>query len=164
MKRLLAIVAIAVLALLVPGIVLGHSTALPQPPNSPEAKRVEALVNRAAEVVNQQGKAAFPAFRKKGSQWYAGDVYLFVYDFEMKVVFNAAFPKREGKQVAGERDKKGKLFGEEFVKVAQTKGAGWVNYWWPKPGQTEPSQKWGYVKAVTIDGRPALIAAGFYPN
>jgi hypothetical protein len=34
----------------------------------------------------------------------------------------------------------------------------------PKPGQTQPSQKWSYVKVVNIDGAPGLIGAGFYPE
>jgi cytochrome c len=34
----------------------------------------------------------------------------------------------------------------------------------PKPGQTEPSGKWGYVKAVNIDGVPGFVGAGFYPE
>jgi cytochrome c len=34
----------------------------------------------------------------------------------------------------------------------------------PKPGQTEPSEKWAYVKKVSFDGTPGLIAAGFYPE
>ena len=32
-----------------------------------------------------------------------------------------------------------------------------------KPGATEPSQKWSYVKAVKADGI-ALVGAGFYPD
>jgi hypothetical protein len=34
----------------------------------------------------------------------------------------------------------------------------------PKPEQTTPSQKWTYVKKVTVDGVPGLVAAGFYPE
>jgi hypothetical protein len=33
----------------------------------------------------------------------------------------------------------------------------------PKPGQTELSQKWAGVKKVTLDGVPGLVASGFYP-
>jgi len=43
------------------------------------------------------------------------------------------------------------------------KGSGWVDYMFPKPGQTQPSQKWSYVKGVKIDGGLGLIGAGFYP-
>lgn len=51
------------------------------------------------------------------------------------------------------------------MNLAQTKGAGWMDYWLPKPGQTEPSHKWSYVKAVKAEGvalvtrRPCLQSA-----
>ena len=43
-------------------------------------------------------------------------------------------------------------FHDEMMKIAREKGAGWVDYWLPKPGQTEPSHKWSYVKAVKAEG------------
>ena len=51
-----------------------------------------------------------------------------------------------------------------FGNVASVKCimSGWVDYMFPKPGQTQPKQKWAYVKAVKIDGIPALVASGFY--
>jgi EamA-like transporter family/Cache domain len=57
----------------------------------------------------------------------------------------------------------GKLFLVELMKTAQSNRSGWVDYMWPKPGQSQPSQKWSYVKAVKIDGAPGYVAAGFYP-
>jgi signal transduction histidine kinase len=50
------------------------------------------------------------------------------------------------------------------MQMAQSNGSGWVDYMWPKPGKTKPSQKWSYVKAVQVDGTPAFIGAGFYPK
>jgi cytochrome c len=93
-----------------------------------------------------------------------GDTYLFAYDTKLNVLLVAAFPQNEGKNQTGKTDAKGKLYHDEFVKVVQSKGAGWVNYSFPKPGQTEPSEKWSYVKAVNIDGTPGLVGAGFYPK
>ena len=54
-------------------------------------------------------------------------------------------------------------FHDQILKVAKTKGSGWVDYWLPKPGQTEPSQKWSYVKAVKAEG-VAVVGAGFFPE
>jgi signal transduction histidine kinase len=134
-----------------------------QPPASAEAKRIEALVNKAAALVDSKGKAAFAEFRQRGSEWWSGDVYVFAYAPDGTVILNPAFPAREGRAYHGERDKKGKAFHDELMKTAQTKGSGWVDYWLPKPGQTEPSQKWSYVKAVKADG-VLLVGAGFYPE
>jgi cytochrome c len=134
------------------------------PPTSEKAKQIEALVNKAAARIDKEGKAVFPEFRKSGSEWFSNDTYLFVYDLKLNVLFNAAFPKREGTNTTGQKDAKGKLFHDAFVETVRSKGSGWVDYMFPKPGQTEPSQKWSYVKAVTVDGVPGLVGAGFYPE
>ncbi len=134
------------------------------PPTSEKAKQIEALVNKAATLIESQGKAAFTEFRKSGSEWFSGDTYLFALDMNLNVLLHAAFPKREGTNTTGQKDSNGKLYYDEFVKVVQSKGSGWVDYMFPKPGQTQPSQKWSYVKAVNVDGVPALIGAGFYPE
>jgi signal transduction histidine kinase len=134
------------------------------PPPSEQAKQTEALVIEAAALVDKEGKSAFVEFRKKDSEWFHGSTYLFVYDLKGNVLLNPAFPKREGTNVTGEKDARGKLFHNEIIKTAETKGSGWVDYMFPKPGQTEPSQKWAYVKKVTVDGVAVLIASGFYPE
>ena len=133
------------------------------PPNSEKAKQIEALVNKAAALVDTKGKAALSEFRERGSEWWSGDIYVFAYSPEGLVILNPAFPAREGRAYHGELDKKGKAFHDELLKTAQTKGSGWVDYWLPKPGQAEPSQKWSYVKAVKAEG-VALVGAGFYPE
>ena len=133
------------------------------PPNSDQAKGIQILVDRAAELVNTKGKEAFSEFRRRGSEWFSGDTYIFAYAPDGTVVLNPAFPAREGRAYHGEQDKKGKAFHDQILKVAKTKGSGWVDYWLPKPGQTEPSQKWSYVKAVKTEG-VAVVGAGFFPE
>lgn len=134
-------------------------------PRSDEAKRIERLVNEAAALVEKQGKAAaFSEFRTRNSQWWFGNTYLFAYDQNLNVLLNPAFPKREGTNVHGQTDANGKPMHDEFLKVVREKGSGWVDYMFPKPGESTPSRKWTYVKGVNIDGTPGLIGAGFYPQ
>lgn len=133
------------------------------PPASERSKQVEALVTKAAALVDSKGKQAFVEFAKRDSEWFGGDTYLFAYDMNANVLLNPAFPKREGTNVAGQKDARGKPFHDEIIRTAQT-GSGWVDYMFPKPGQTAPSQKWTFVKKVTIDGVSGLIGSGFYPE
>jgi len=132
------------------------------PPPSEKAREVEGLVNKAAALIDSKGKAAFADFKLKNSEWFHGETYLFVYDLESNVLLNPAFPAREGTRVTGQKDANGKLFHDAIIQTAETRGSGWVDYMFPKPGQTKPSQKWAYVKAVKIDGVPGLVASGFY--
>ena len=134
------------------------------PPPSAQAEQTETLVNKAAALIDKNGKAAFTEFRKRDSEWFHETTYLFVYDLKGDVLLNPAFPMREGTKVTGQKDARGKLFHDDIIKTAETKGSGWVDYMFPKPGQTEPSQKWAYVKKVTMDGVPGLVASGFYPQ
>ena len=130
------------------------------PPESEQAKQIVALVEKAAALIDSKGRSIFPEFRK--GEWRTGDTYLFIDDLKGMVLFNGGFPKDEGSDFSGRKDSNGKLFVAEFVKVIQSKGSGWVDYMFPKPGQSQPSQKWSYVKAVNVDGTPALVGAGFY--
>ena len=50
------------------------------------------------------------------------------------------------------------------LSIAMGKCMGWLGYMWPKADQTQPLQKWSYVKAVTIDGTAAYVGAGFYQD
>lgn len=146
--------------------VLGTTSAMAQssPPASPKAQATEALVEKAAALIDAKGRAAFPELRVEGSEWYQGDTYLYAYDLKGNVLLNPAFPGHEGTNVSGQKDANGKPFHDAIIRTAETKGAGWVDYMFPKPGQTQPSQKWAFVKAVKIDGVPGLVASGFYPE
>jgi methyl-accepting chemotaxis protein len=155
---------ILVCAALVTMAIINPINAQQSPPTSEQAKQIEALVNKAAAQIDSKGKAIFSEFRKKDSEWFHGDTYLFVYDLKSNVLFNAAFPAREGTNTTGQKDANGKLFHHEFITMAETKGSGWVDYMFPKPGQTEASRKWAFVKAVKVDGVPGLVASGFYPE
>lgn len=143
-------------------LVAGTAHSQEAPPPSDQAKRIEDVVNRAAALVGQRGRAAFDEFRKRDSEWWFGNTYLFAYDDHLNVLLNPAFPKREGTNPHGEKDANGKMFHDEFLKTVQAKGAGWVDYMFPKPGQTRSSHKWSYVKGFKADGTAGLIGAGFF--
>jgi len=153
-----------IFAALVTMLMVNLVKAQESPPTSEKARQVEALVNKAAALIESKGKAAFSEFKVKDTEWFHGETYLFVYDLKSNVLLNPAFPAREGTKVTGQKDANGKLFHDAIIQMAETKGSGWVDYMFPKPGQTQPSRKWAYVKAVKIDGVPGLVASGFYPE
>ena len=68
------------------------------PPTSEQAKKIEAMVNNAAALVETKGKTAFSEFRTRDSEWWFGNTYLFAYDKDMNVLLNPAIPEREGTQ------------------------------------------------------------------
>ncbi|SDA09414.1 Cache domain-containing protein [Methylobacterium sp. UNC378MF] len=151
--------------LLVMGAVISGTapgTAQRAPPPLHQAAEIEALVNKAADILESEGPRAFDAFRRKGSIWRYGDVYLFVVDLRGVVLFNAAHPNREGRDLLHERDADGKTFHQDFIDTVTLFGSGWVDYMFPKPGQSVPSVKWSYVCATRVAGAEALVGAGVY--
>ena len=122
MNRVTQVSAIAVLLATLgsPGFV---SPAFSQsPPATEHAKQVEALVNKAATVIDESGKASFSEFRKKDSEWFHGDTYLFVYDLKANVLLNPAFPQREGTNVTRQKDAGASYFTTRSSKWLKPRG------------------------------------------
>src|ERR1051326_8203344 len=116
--QMMTLVVVAALTIAAP------ASAQNAPPPSEEAKQIETLVNKAAALVESQGKAAaFAQFRTRNSEWWFGNTYLFAYDQNLNVLLNPAFPKREGTNVHGQTDANGKPMHDEFLKVVRTKGS-----------------------------------------
>ena len=134
-----------------------------KPPQSEEAKQIVALVDRAAALIESKGKDAFPEFKKKDSKWYKGETYVFVDDMNGTVLVNPPTPGIEGKNLIDIKDAKGKAFLREFIETAKTKGSGWVDYWWPKPGEDKPSKKMSYIKKAKMpNGEMVIVGVGIY--
>ncbi|HEU4344344.1 MAG TPA: cache domain-containing protein [Candidatus Binatia bacterium] len=132
-------------------------------PRSEEAKQIVALVDSAAALIESKGKDAFPELKKKGSKWYKEQTYVFVDDINGTVLVNPPSPEIEGKNLIDMKDAKGKPLIQEFIKIAKTKGSGWVDYWWPKPGENKPSKKLSYIKKASMpNGDMVIVGAGIY--
>ncbi len=53
-----------------------------------------------------------------------------------------------GQDVNHHKDIRGFSLFQEFKKVAAEKGAGWVDYWWSKPGQNSELAKRSFIKCI----------------
>ncbi|MDX5438704.1 MAG: cache domain-containing protein [Pontibacter sp.] len=120
------------------------------------------LVNSAAREVNEKGKAAFPLFHDPAGPYLAKDTYIFVITMDGVEVVNPAFPSIEGRNNLDVQDAQGKYLTREIIKKVQTADSGWVDYMWPKPGESVPSQKSAYVRKAMLDGKPVAVGAGVY--
>ena len=132
------------------------------PPESEKAKQIVALVDEAAALINSKGKSVFPEFRKSGSEWLSGDTYLFVADNDGNSLLNAGFPKLEVTNEKGLKDANGKLITVALIEAAQSKGSGWVDYMWPKPGEKTPSLKITYIKRAQYQNQTYMVGSGVY--
>ncbi len=132
-------------------------------PQSKETKQIVALVDKAAALIESKGKTAFPEFKKKGSEWLKGETYIFISDMNGTVLMHPASPELETKSIIDMKDANGKTFMREIAETAKTKGSGWVDYMWPKPGGKSPSKKLSYIKRAKMpNGEMVVVGAGIY--
>src|SRR5215467_11860647 len=80
------------------------------PPNSDQAKRIQMLVDRAAELVDTKGKEALSEFRQRGSEWFSGDTYIFVMLPMAPWSSTRPFRHAKGTHTTEKKTKRGNLF------------------------------------------------------
>jgi cytochrome c len=119
-------------------------------------------VEKAAALLQKEGKAAFPKFRGKDSEFIFAGTYIWIHDLSGTMRVHPVKYKMEGQNLVDLKDSNGKLFFIAMNEVAKTKGAGWVEYTWPKPGEKTPSQKVSYVKLVKVEGEDLVLGCGVY--
>ncbi|WP_114782628.1 cache domain-containing protein [Botryobacter ruber] len=124
---------------------------------------IEDVVNRAAALVEAQGKEAFDQLRDKQGPFYFMDTYVFVTSPDGTELVNIAQPSLEGKNLRNEKDLKGKLLVQEYIDAALKKGSAWVDYYWYKPGENTPSYKHTFVRKVQHGNETYIVGSGYYP-
>ena len=71
--------------------------------------------------------------------------YFWINDKAPKMIMHPIKPSLNGKDLSNSKDPNGKALFVEMVKVVNAKGAGYVDYQWPKPGFDKPQNKISYV-------------------
>jgi len=91
---------------------------------------------------------------------YDQNDYFWINDLTPVMVMHPANPKLEGQNLSAIKDPDGFALFNEMVNIAKTKGAGMVDYRWPKPGADAPVQKTSYVQLFQPWGW--IIGSGVY--
>jgi methyl-accepting chemotaxis protein len=91
---------------------------------------------------------------------YEGNEYFWINDMKPVMIMHPYKPEMEGKDQSASEDPTGKKFFLEFVSTVKNRGAGFVEYLWPKPGIKDPVRKISYVKGFEPWGW--VIGSGIY--
>ena len=91
---------------------------------------------------------------------YDHDDYFWINDLTPVMIMHPANPKLDGQNLSAIRDPDGFAVFNEFVVLAKAKGAGIVNYRWPKPGADAPVAKTSYIQLFEPWGW--IIGSGVY--
>jgi signal transduction histidine kinase len=123
---------------------------------------VQDAVVDAVGQIERNGKATFPLFHDPKGPYIAKDAYIFVFDSNGIDLVNPGFPNLEGRNLMDLKDTQGKQLIREMFKVVQTRGSGWVDYMWPKPGESVSTQKSAYVIKAKVGDQWVLVGCGVY--
>jgi len=127
-----------------------------------EREFVVNTVDKAVALIDKEGKDAFPKLRDRSTQFIYKDTYVFVDNPDGIELVNPAFPEIEGTSLLDYKDPEGKYFTRELISLALNKGSGWVNYLWPRPGQSAPSRKHTYAKKAQFGDEVYIVGVGTY--
>ena len=140
------------------------------------------LCKDAAKFINEKGlDAAIAEINNKEGKFVTKNTYVFLMDLEGNEFahpyhamtgspFSAVTASgRKVLKLVDYKDTKGKLFVQDYIKVAKTKGEGWTEYMFPKPEeQKKPipmeekisSKKISYV--YRVPGKDLMVIAGYF--
>ncbi len=119
------------------------------------------LVDKAVASFQEKGKDyTIKLLNASGGPFRKGSLYVFAVDFNGLALAHAANKKFRGSDVFNLKDAKGKYVIQEFIKVAKEKGSGWVDYWWNRTGEKQPTLKRSYVRKVP--GEEMFLGCGYY--
>ena len=77
---------------------------------------------------------------------YEKDDYFWINDMAPRMIMHPIKPELDGKPVGDNKDPNGKALFMAMIDVCKKDGAGFVDYYWPKPGEPKPVPKISYVK------------------
>jgi cytochrome c len=123
-------------------------------------------VQQAAQDVAKSGEAGLATFSSKNATSVWKDSYTFVLSCEGGTAVTVAHPIRpelRGKptaQIVTFGPKSGEQIAADFCTAGRQPHGGWVEYNFPKPGETEVMRKVSYVLAA--QGTPYVVGAGLY--
>ena len=115
-------------------------------------------VLKAYEVVNALGEESFSAFNDPKGEFVYKDTYVLVQRCPSEM---AAHPFAMEKLKGVDLDK-ALSFNRSVCDAGEQQGGGWVEYKWPKPGETELSRKVSY--SLRVEGTPYTVISGIYSD
>jgi signal transduction histidine kinase len=131
-----------------------------------DTRNLVILVEEAAHLIEKRGPAAFREFAVRGSRWFNGNHYLFVYDIHGVCLFHPITPQLVGWNLLHFKDINGKpvvRWISDIGRHPEPDASGWLFYLWQAPTDLTPTWKMSYIrKAIGPGGKIYLVGSGLY--
>jgi len=116
----------------------------------------------AAQFVKEKGlDTAIAWMNKSDGPFVSKNTFVILFRLDGVVLAHPLKPWTRGVSRLEDKDSKGKAYYKEYVEVAKTKGAGWVEHMWTSPDNQE-FKKRTYV--LRVEGKDLAVAAGYFPS
>jgi signal transduction histidine kinase len=136
--RMLLVSSVAALALATAGVAAEMGT--------PE--EAQAMLERAVDAIKSDRDAALEAITAGDPQFKDRDLYVFCGGEDGAFSAHGANAQLVGQDMRALKDKADQPLGEKIYEAGVEGEMNTVEYMWPRPGETEPSQKVSYVTKV----------------
>jgi cytochrome c len=163
--RKVAVIALAMMA----SVVLAASVMAENATNATKEECVT-LCKDAAKFLNEKGfYPAVAEINNTEGKFVTKNTYVFMMDLEGHLLAHPYNQQYIGRDITGSKDTNGKLFNQESIAIAKTKGEGWSEYMYPTPEELKkptpfkekkPSKKISYV--YRVPGKDLILIAGFF--
>lgn len=137
MKKITGIAVIVFLSLCIAGSAYAAGT----------REEAEAMVKAAVAYYKANGMAkAFAEINNPQGRFVKGDLYVFAYDMQGNCVAHGYSQKLIGTNLLNMKDPDGKLYVQERIEIAKTKGSGWQDYKFMNPTTKKVENKTAYIE------------------
>ncbi|MFH0880041.1 MAG: cache domain-containing protein [Lentisphaerota bacterium] len=115
-----------------------------------------------AELKAQGTTAAFDEFRSPASRFSFLGTYIFVMDMTGRALVDPSYPTLVGRSLNAFQDVSGRFIVREMIEKLQKSDRAWVQYLWPRPGESLPSRKLAYVRKAKVGPNWLIVGCDFF--
>jgi len=121
----------------------------------------EVLVTKAVDFIKEKGpEYSCKVFSAQKGPFIDRELYIFACSMDNVMLAHPYSRDLIGQNVSEFKDVKGSALFQAFKRVAETRGEGWVHYWWGKPAEKGEFAKASFIKRVP--GQNLYVGAGYY--
>lgn len=130
---------------------------------SDKSSRCVEMVEKADAFIQEKGlDYALRVFSVSKGPFIDKELYVFACSMSNMMLAHPYKKDLVGSDVNDFKDAKGSALFQEFRKIAEERGSGWVHYWWSKPGEQGEFPKMTYVKRLPQYNM--YVGVGYYPS
>jgi signal transduction histidine kinase len=120
-------------------------------------------VDNAVNLIKDKGKDfSFKTFCDPASSFSFFDTYIFIVDSSGKILVDPAFPGLSERNMLLFKDAVGREIVKDLIDKLKDSETLWIQYLWPKPGETLPSRKLLYCRKLNLNTETLYVCSDFF--